>query len=56
MVAYLIVEIEIHDQETYAEFIRQIPPVVKQYRGRVRGGPVVPLSSLGGGRSSSSIR
>lgn len=46
MPAYLIVEIEVLDRETYQKYVDQIPPVAARYGGRylVRGEEVVPLS------------
>lgn len=40
MSAYVCVEIEVHDPETYAEYIKVAPPSIAQYGGRyiVRGG------------------
>jgi len=44
--AYLVIDITVHDPETYAEYMRQIPPTVARYGGRylVRGGPVASLT------------
>jgi uncharacterized protein (DUF1330 family) len=46
MSAYLIVDIEITDPATYAEYIERVPAVVYQYGGRYvsRGNDVVPLA------------
>ncbi len=40
MAAYLIYDVEIHDPGPYAEFMRQVKPVVEAFGGRylVRGG------------------
>ncbi len=40
MPAYLIADVEIHDQDAYAEYRRQILPLVQKHGGRfiVRGG------------------
>lgn len=40
MSAYVCVEIDVHDPETYAEYIKLAPPSIAQYGGRyiVRGG------------------
>lgn len=40
MPAYFIVDVNIADQDTYATYATQVPPIVKQYGGRflVRGG------------------
>lgn len=46
MPVYMVIEIEVKDPETYAEYMRRVPAVVAKYDGRylVRGGPVIPLS------------
>ncbi len=40
MSAYVVVEIEVQDPETYEEYKRQAPPSIAQYGGRyiIRGG------------------
>lgn len=40
MPAYLIADVEVTDQDTYATYATQVPPIIKQYGGRylVRGG------------------
>jgi uncharacterized protein (DUF1330 family) len=40
MAAYLIVDVDVTDQDTYATYATQVPPIIKQYGGRylVRGG------------------
>lgn len=40
MSAYLIVDVEIHDKNVYAEYRRQVLPLVQKHGGRfiVRGG------------------
>ena len=40
MVAYLIYDVEIHDPEPYADFMRQVKPIVESFGGRylARGG------------------
>jgi len=40
MPAYLIYDVEIHDPEPYAEFMRQVKPIVAAFGGRylARGG------------------
>ena len=42
----MILEIEVVDAETYAEYVAQAPATVEQYGGRylVRGGAVTPLA------------
>ena len=46
MAVYMILEIEVVDAETYAEYVAQAPATVEQYGGRylVRGGAVTPLA------------
>jgi uncharacterized protein (DUF1330 family) len=45
MPAYVIVQIEIHDAETYERYRALVPPSIAAYGGRfvVRGGPVTTL-------------
>ena len=40
MLAYVLVDIEIRDPETYKEYVRQVPPTIAAFGGRflVRGG------------------
>ena len=40
MPAYLIADVEVHDQNVYAEYRRQVLPLIEQHGGRfiVRGG------------------
>ena len=40
MTAYLIADVEVHDQTVYAEYRRQVLPLVQKHGGRfiVRGG------------------
>ena len=40
MPAYLIADVEVHDPDIYAEYRRQVLPLIQQYGGRfiVRGG------------------
>lgn len=40
MPAYLVADVNVTDQDTYATYTTQVPPIVKQYGGRflVRGG------------------
>jgi uncharacterized protein (DUF1330 family) len=40
MPAYFIVDVNVTDQDTYAAYATQVPPIIKQYGGRylVRGG------------------
>ncbi len=42
MSAYLIIDIEIHDPDLYAEYVRRVPATVKQFGGRylARGGRI----------------
>ena len=46
MAVYMVIEIEVHDPETYAEYMHRIPETVEKYGGRylVRGGPVLALT------------
>ena len=46
MSVYMVVEIEVHDADTYTEYMRRIPDTVAKYGGRyvVRGGQVLPLT------------
>jgi uncharacterized protein (DUF1330 family) len=46
MPVYMIIEIEVLDESTYAEYVRKVPATVAKYGGRylVRGGPVTPLA------------
>ncbi len=46
MPAYMIIEIEVLDAATYAEYMEKVPATVANYGGRyvVRTGNVVPLS------------
>ncbi|MEN6463298.1 MAG: DUF1330 domain-containing protein [Syntrophomonas sp.] len=45
MSAYLLIEIEIHDRNTYFQYIEKARPIVESYGGRylIRGGKVTPL-------------
>ncbi len=40
MAAYFVVEINVTDPETYAEYSKLVPPIIERYGGRflVRGG------------------
>jgi uncharacterized protein (DUF1330 family) len=40
MTAYLIADVEVHDQNVYAEYRRQVLPLIQKHGGRfiVRGG------------------
>ena len=46
MPVYMIIEIEISNQELYSRYVEAVPEVVKTHGGRylVRGGRVTPLS------------
>jgi uncharacterized protein (DUF1330 family) len=46
MSVYMIAEIEIKDEQLYAEYIAKVPDVVARYGGRylVRGGRATPIS------------
>ena len=40
MTAYLIVDVDVHDEEAYAEYVRRVPALVEKHSGTylVRGG------------------
>ncbi|HIF71952.1 MAG TPA: DUF1330 domain-containing protein [Dehalococcoidia bacterium] len=44
MSAYVIVDIDVKDQEAYEEYRRLVPPLIEKYGGRyiVRGGEITP--------------
>ena len=46
MPVYMIIEVEVVDEKTYAEYIEMVPATVGKYDGRylVRGGQVTPIS------------
>jgi uncharacterized protein (DUF1330 family) len=46
MAVYMLIDVEVQDPDTYAEYLRRIPETVAQYGGRyvVRGGPIIPLT------------
>ena len=46
MSVYMIIEIEIRDNELYSKYVEKVPEVIGKYGGRylVRGGKVTPLS------------
>ena len=46
MSAYMIIEVEVLDQETYGEYMERIPATVAQYGGRyvIRSSQVAPLT------------
>ena len=41
MTAYIIADIEVHDPDRYAEYVRRAPAFIEKHSGRyiVRGGP-----------------
>ena len=45
MSVYVILDIDVHDEEKYLEYQKQVPDIIKSYGGRylVRGGNVIPL-------------
>ncbi|MDD3363744.1 MAG: DUF1330 domain-containing protein [Syntrophomonas sp.] len=45
MPAYVLIEIEIHDGNTYFQYIEKARPIVESYGGHylIRGGKVTPL-------------
>jgi uncharacterized protein (DUF1330 family) len=46
MSVYMIIEIEVIDEDMYAEYMEKVPATVEKYGGRyiIRGGTVTPLS------------
>ena len=46
MPVYLIIEINVHDPELYAEYTVQVLPIVERYGGRylVRGNEIYPVT------------
>ena len=46
MSVYMIVEIEIANDELYSSYVEEVPEIIHRYGGRylVRGGKVTPLS------------
>ena len=46
MSVYMIIEIQIKDNELYAEYVAKVPEVIAKYDGRylARSGQVTPLS------------
>jgi uncharacterized protein (DUF1330 family) len=46
MSVYMIIDVEVIDQETYAEYLAKVPVLVKKYGGRylARGGKILPLA------------
>lgn len=46
MSVVMIIEIDVLDEQAYAEYVEKVPATVKKYGGRylVRGGPVLPLT------------
>ena len=45
MSVYAILDVEVHDEEKYAEYKRQVPPIIEKYGGRyvVRGAPIMAI-------------
>lgn len=45
MAVYMIVDIEVHDRETYMEYVARVPATIEQYGGKyiVRTGDAVPV-------------
>ena len=43
---YMIIEIQIKNEELYSEYVEKVPEIVKEYGGRylARGGKIIPLS------------
>lgn len=46
MSVYMIIEVEVVDEDIYAEYMEKVPATVEKYGGRyiVRGGAVTPLT------------
>ena len=46
MSVYMIIEIQVKDDQLYAQYVNRVPEVIAKYGGRylVRGGPVTPMS------------
>jgi uncharacterized protein (DUF1330 family) len=46
MAAYVIIEIEVKDDEAYSEYVEKVRPVVEKHEGRYlcRGGAITPVS------------
>ena len=47
MSAYMIIDIEVIDPEMYADYVANVPPIIKKFGGRylARGGKITPLAS-----------
>ena len=45
MSIYVILDVDVHDEEKYLEYQKQVPPIIKTYGGRylVRGGSIIAL-------------
>ncbi len=45
MPVYVLIEIEIHDRDTYYQYIEKARPIVERYGGNylIRGGQITPL-------------
>lgn len=43
---YMIIEIEIKDNESYSKYLKKVPPIVKKYGGRylARGGEITSIT------------
>jgi uncharacterized protein (DUF1330 family) len=46
LAVYLVIEVEIKDEDTYREYVERVRPVVEEHGGRylARGGEVTPVS------------
>jgi len=46
MSVYMIIEIDIKNEELYSQYVEKVPEIIDQYGGRylIRGGEVTPLS------------
>ena len=46
MSVYMVIEIDIKNEELYSQYVEKVPEIIDQYGGRylIRGGEVTPLS------------
>jgi uncharacterized protein (DUF1330 family) len=46
MSVYLVIELSVHNADTYAEYVTKVQPIVEAHGGRylARGGEITPLS------------
>ncbi len=45
MTVHIVLDVKVLDKDTYAEYVRIVPPMVKKFGGRylARGGKITPL-------------